>query len=78
MLGAAVRWAALWGAVMMAFYWASSLLLSHAVVVDSRVVYALVLYGLGVFCAGRIRGLDATLEETDLVEGYPRLRYLLG
>jgi thiosulfate dehydrogenase [quinone] large subunit len=78
LLGAAVRWAALWGTVMMAFYWASSLPLAHAVVVDSHVIYALLLFGLGAFGAGRILGVDATLEETDLIERRPWLRYLLG
>ncbi|MFB6167431.1 MAG: DoxX family protein [Haloferacaceae archaeon] len=78
LLGAAVRWAALWGAVMMAFYWASSLPLAHAVVVDSHVVYAVLLFGLGAFGAGRVLGVDGVVEETDLVERHPRLRYLLG
>jgi thiosulfate dehydrogenase [quinone] large subunit len=78
LVGAAVRFAALWGAVMMGFYWASSLPLEHAIVVDSHVVYALLLFGLGAFGAGRVFGLDRILETTDLVRERPRLRYLLG
>ena len=76
--GAFVRFAAFWGAVMMAFYWAASLPLVNGVVVDSHVVYALLLFGLGALGAGRIAGLDARIEETGLVERYPKLRYLLG
>jgi thiosulfate dehydrogenase [quinone] large subunit len=78
MAGMLVRWAAFWGAVMMLFYWASSLPLAHAVVVDSHVVYALILFGLGAFGAGRVVGADDVLEETSPVERHPRLRYLLG
>jgi thiosulfate dehydrogenase [quinone] large subunit len=77
-LGAFVRWAAFWGAVMMGFYWAASLPLKHAIVVDSHVVYALLLFGLGAFGAGRLFGLDALIEDTGLVRRYPKLRYLLG
>jgi thiosulfate dehydrogenase [quinone] large subunit len=78
LVGAFVRWAALWGAVMMLFYWAASLPLENGIVIDDHVVYALILFGLGAFGAGRIAGLDAYLEEIDLVERYPKLRYLLG
>lgn len=78
LLGAFVRWAALWGAVMMAFYWAASLPLENGIVIDDHVVYALLLFGLGAFGAGRIAGLDAYLEDLELVERYPKLRYLLG
>jgi len=77
-LGIAVRWSAFWGAVMMLFYWAASLPLSHAIVIDDHVVYALLLFGLGAFGAGRILGLDRRIEETDLVRNTPWLRYLLG
>jgi len=77
-LGVAVRWSALWGAVMMAFYWLASFPLEHALLIDDHVVYALLLFGLGAFGAGRVLGLDRRLEETDLVQNNPSLRYLLG
>jgi thiosulfate dehydrogenase [quinone] large subunit len=85
-LGAFVRWSAFWGTVMMLFYWAASLEgglmagipVAHGWVVDDHVVYALVLFGLGAFGAGRILGLDAYLEDTKLVESNPWLRYVLG
>jgi thiosulfate dehydrogenase [quinone] large subunit len=76
LVGAFVRWAAFWGAVTMAFYWAASLPLENGLVIDDHVVYAL-LFGLGAFGAGRIAGLDAYIEEIDLVERYPKLQYLL-
>ena len=78
LVGAFVRWSAFWGAVMMLFYWASSLPLAHAIVVDDHVVYAMLLFGLGAFGAGRILGLDEYLEKTSVVESNPWLRYLLG
>ncbi|MFT4922648.1 MAG: thiosulfate dehydrogenase [quinone] large subunit [Haloarculaceae archaeon] len=78
LLGVFVRWSAFWGAVMMLFYWAASLPLAHAIVIDDHVVYALLLFGLGAFGAGRILGLDEYLEQTEFVEKYPKLRYLMG
>lgn len=33
---------------------------------------------VGVFAAGRILGVDASLEETQFVQRRPWLRYLLG
>ncbi|PSP77346.1 DoxX family protein [Halobacteriales archaeon QS_1_68_20] len=78
LVGALVRWAALWGAVIMAFYWAANLPLENGLVIDSHVVYALLLFGLGALGAGHVLGLDGYLEGTDLVQRYPRLRYLLG
>src|SRR6056297_1252681 len=76
--GAFVRWSALWGAVMMLFYWAASLPLSHAIVIDDHVVYAMLLFGLGAFGAGRIIGLDEYLEDTGIVEKNRWLRYVMG
>ena len=85
-LGAFVRWSAFWGAVMMLFYWAASLEggllaglpLANGWVVDDHLVYAVLLFGLGAFGAGRILGLDSSLEQLDVVQSNPWLRYLLG
>jgi thiosulfate dehydrogenase [quinone] large subunit len=78
LVGAFVRWSAFWGAVQMLFFWAASMPLAHAILIDDHVVYALLLFGLGAFGAGRLLGLDRYLERADLVEAHPRLRYLLG
>ncbi|MFD1588881.1 DoxX family membrane protein [Halorientalis brevis] len=78
LLGGLVRWAAIWGAVMMVFYWAAALPLAHGIVIDDHIVYAMLLFGLGAFGAGRILGVDAYLEATDLVERFPKLRLFLG
>ncbi|WP_135827504.1 DoxX family protein [Halorussus halobius] len=78
LVGAFVRWSAFWGAVMMLFYWAASLPLSNGIVIDDHVVYAMLLFGLGAFGAGRILGLDEFLEDTGFVENNPWLRYLMG
>lgn len=77
MLGAFTRLAGLAGAVMMLNYWAAAFPLKHSIVVDSHIVYALLLFGLGALGAGRIMGLDALLEETRLAD-LPGARYLLG
>ncbi|WP_436925059.1 DoxX family protein [Halosimplex amylolyticum] len=77
-LGAFVRFSAFWGAVMMLFYWAAALPLENGLVIDDHIVYALLLFGLGAFGAGRILGLDDRIEELDIVEENPRLRLFLG
>ncbi|ELZ92655.1 hypothetical protein C441_10563 [Haloferax sulfurifontis ATCC BAA-897] len=74
-LGAFVRFSAFWGAIMMLFYWAAALEggilaglpLAHGWVVDDHIVYAVLLFGLGAFGAGRILGVDAYLENMEFV-----------
>ena len=78
MLGAVARRSAFWGAVTMPPCWVSSLPLANAVVVDSHVVYALLLFGLGAFGAGRTAGGGGLPEDTAFVESRPWLRHLLG
>jgi len=78
LVGAFVRWSAFWGAIMMLFYWAASLPLANGLVIDDHVVYAMLLFGLGAFGAGRILGLDEFLEDAGLVKRNPWLRYVLG
>ncbi|WP_396610260.1 DoxX family protein [Haloferax sp. S1W] len=85
-LGAFVRWSAFWGAVMMLFYWAASLQggllaglpLAHGWVVDDHIVYAVLLFGLGAFGAGRILGVDAYLEDMELVRRNRWMSLVLG
>lgn len=77
-LGVLVRWSAFWGAVMMLFYWASSLPLAHNLLIDDHIVYALILFGLGAFGAGRILGLDEWIEDTGFVKNNSWLRLFLG
>jgi thiosulfate dehydrogenase [quinone] large subunit len=85
-IGAAVRWNAFWGAVMMMFFWAAALTggimqglpVAHGWVVDDHLVYAFLLFGLGAMGSGRILGLDAYIEKMDFVERIPGIRYLLG
>ena len=86
LFGGFVRLAAFGGALMMLLYWAASLQggllaglpVENGYVVTYHMVYALLLFGLGAVGAGRILGLDAKLEELDLVQENPWLRYLLG
>jgi thiosulfate dehydrogenase [quinone] large subunit len=70
----------------MMFYWLASLHggllaglpLEHGWVVDDHLVYALILFGLGAFGAGRILGLDARLEKLSVVRNNSWLKLLLG
>jgi thiosulfate dehydrogenase [quinone] large subunit len=85
-LGAALRWNAFWGAVMMLLFWAASLQgglaaglpVAHGFVVDSHLVYAALLFGLGAAGAGRVFGVDAVVERLRVVREHAALRYLLG
>jgi thiosulfate dehydrogenase [quinone] large subunit len=85
-LGAFVRWNAFWGAVMMLMFWAAALQggitaglpIAHGWVVDDHMVYAALLFGLGAIGAGRILGLDAYLENLDVVQNNAWLRYFMG
>ena len=86
LFGVLVRFAVFWGAIQMLLFWAAAweggllagLPVAHGYVFDSSFVYALLLFGLGAVGAGRILGLDARLEDSDLVQQNPWLRYLLG
>lgn len=85
-LGALVRWNAFWGAFMMIMFWMASLTgglaqglpLEHGYVVDDHLVYAVLLFGLGAFGAGRIYGFDAIIEKFEFVKKAPFLKYFLG
>lgn len=84
--GIFLRLAALGGALQMIFFWMGAweggllagLPVAHGYVIDSSFVYALVLFGLGAWGAGRILGVDAWLEETDFVRANQWAKYLLG
>ena len=86
LFGAAFRFAALMGALMMAMFWTAAwqgglmagFPVAHGYFVDSSFVYMLLLFGLGAWGAGRILGVDRAVEETELVKNTPWLRYFLG
>lgn len=86
LLGVLLRWAAFWGVVMMLMFWLShleggileGLPVENGWVIDSTLVYAGILFGLAAIGAGRILGLDARLEDTDVVQNNAWLRYVLG
>lgn len=86
LFGIFVRFAALMGSLQMLMFWtaafegglAAGLPVAHGYVVDSSFVYILLLFGLGAWGAGRVMGIDARLEETQVVRDNPWLRYLLG
>ena len=86
LFGVLFRFAALMGALQMAFFWtaawqggvAAGLPMENGYVIDSSFVYMLLLFGLGAWGAGRLLGIDRYLEELDVVRNNPWLRYLLG
>lgn len=86
LIGALLRWNAFWGAFIMLMFWLASLEgglgqllpLENGWVVDDHIVYAVLLFGLGALGAGRVLGVDALLEQTDIVRRNPWLKYLLG
>jgi thiosulfate dehydrogenase [quinone] large subunit len=77
-LGVLVRWSAFWGIVLMLLYWAAGFPPEHAFIVEDHIVYALVLVVLAAVGAGRMGGLDASLENSNLVKSNPWLLKLLG
>ena len=86
LFGIFLRLACFAGALQMLLFWAAAweggigqgLPVAHGYVIDSSFVYALVLFGLGAWGAGRILGIDARLEQTDIVRQNPWMKYLLG
>ena len=86
LFGVLVRFAAFGGAIQMLLFWASHLQgglmagfpIEHGWFVSSHIVYAILLFGLGAFGAGRILGLDAAIEEMEFVQNNRWLRLLLG
>jgi thiosulfate dehydrogenase [quinone] large subunit len=77
-LGAAVRWCAFCGSLMMLFYWAASLPLANSIRIDDHIVYIALLFMLGAFEAGRYYGVDEHVERSSIVQNNPWLNYLLG
>lgn len=86
LIGVLVRLAVFFGAVQLFMFWLASLQggllaglpVEHGWVVNSDIVYILLLFGIGAWGAGRVLGIDAMLEETAIVRNNPWLRYLLG
>lgn len=77
MLGVLVRFAAFWGAFLMTFFYFGNAGWAHGFV-NGDLMGLLLFVTMIVLGAGRVMGLDAYLEETDLVRNHPRLKYLLG
>jgi len=77
-LGILVRWAAFWGIVIMVLYYFASFPAEHSFVVEDHFIYALVLAVLAAVGAGRVWGLDSSIENFGLVKSNPWLLKLLG
>lgn len=86
LLGVAFRFSALMGGLQMTLFWLASfqagfmagLPVEHGFVVNSNLVYAAILFGLGALGAGRLIGVDEFVEEHPIVENNAWLKYVLG
>ncbi len=86
LFGVFFRFAAAMGALQMAFFWtaawegglAAGFPVENGYLIDSSFVYMLLLFGLGAWGAGRLLGIDRSLEQTEFVQNNPWMRYLLG
>ncbi|MFQ6027241.1 MAG: DoxX family protein [Dehalococcoidia bacterium] len=75
LLGAATRWTALMGSLLVLLFYLTQLPPEHGFVSD-RMIYILALNLLAVARAGTYFGIDGLLERTE--EKYPPLKYVLG
>lgn len=76
-LGALVRLAAFFGGVLMVLFYLGNADWANGYVNGDLLGFVMFVL-IGVFAAGRILGVDASLEETEFVRRRPWLRYLLG
>ncbi|WP_265109592.1 DoxX family protein [Halosolutus halophilus] len=81
-VGAVVRLAAFFGAMMMGLFYFANWSVEHGMI-NGDFAYLLVFLAVAAFGAGRILGLDALIERYEidgvpLIEKYPRLDYVLG
>ncbi|WP_135535936.1 DoxX family membrane protein [Halostella pelagica] len=82
LVGAMVRLAAFFGALMMLMFYFGNWDIAHGVI-NGDFAYMLVFLAVAAFGAGRILGVDAWIENYDiggqtLTERFPALRYVLG
>ncbi|WEL16565.1 Thiosulfate dehydrogenase (quinone) large subunit, DoxX family protein [Halorhabdus sp. SVX81] len=77
LVGCLVRLASFFGAFLMMFFVTTNRGFAHSMV-NSDLMGLLLFITLIVLAAGRVWGIDAYLERLDIVQKYPRLRYLLG
>ena len=80
--GIFTRFAAFWGATMMALFYVANWDIAHGMI-NGDFAYLLVFLAVAAFGAGRILGLDAIIEQYEvggqaLIERYPILDYVLG
>ena len=77
MLGCLTRLAAANGALLMAFFYFGNAGWENGFV-NGDLMGLLLFLTIIVFAAGRVWGIDASLEDTDFVRKRPWLRYLMG
>ena len=80
-LGVAVRLSTTLGAILMALYYIALPFPypnPQSLIVDTHVIYALILIYLGAVQAGRVYGLETWCSNLPICARFPRLRKLLG
>ena len=76
-LGVPTRLAGTLGAVMMLLFWIASWDFQYGIV-NQQFVYMVLSAFVAYAAAGKILGVDAVIEKTDLVRRRPALRHVLG
>lgn len=76
-LGVATRLAGSLGALMMFLFWIAAWDFANGIV-NEQFVYMLLSAVVAYASAGRVFGLDAIIEKTEIVQRTPGLRYVLG
>lgn len=84
-LGAFMRLNAFFASTMMLLFWASSLEggliqglpVAHGWVIDSHIVYIILIVAAAEFGAGRILGLDEKIEQMDFVQRHEWIKHFL-
>ena len=76
-LGIATRLAGVLGAVMMFLFWIAAWDFQFGIV-NQQFVYMILSGFVAYASAGRVLGLDATLEKTELARRTPGLRFVIG
>ena len=78
MFGLLVRFASLWGAVLMFLYWMADFPPEHGFIIDDHLILMWCFIVFATVDAGRTLGLDGWLESQGYVKKHPILKMFLG
>lgn len=78
LVGAFTRLAAIWGAFIMLLLYLGNWTISNGTIVTQEFEYMVLILSVAAFGSGRMFGLDAYVEQLDIVQRNLWLKYLLG